>query len=353
MPVLLARWRSAGQDTTGSVRRLGTLLVTHGDVAALEALGERRDRLDGSLLYELGAAEPTKDAVLTRARERLLGELLDDHSTPGGCCQPRLCDHAARALARGWPQYYHFDFDALRPDRDGQLHGVRSAFRVRQGLRPLPSVVASLVPAPPGLHEVLARWRREDRAIARGRLLAELTSPSAVAPMLALHADPSLERSPERRLELQGAVSRLGATTLGFEPTEQVAALPAPVATALQALVGRPFDEAALAAALRQLFSEPTPLRTFALRASRATGEAGIRFTVEVEVGPPVAIAMVRRAEIVRAGRSSLLGSTGAGQLAAYQEDRDDEFAHALGQAAVLPGLPAIEALLHLQFVAR
>lgn len=349
LAVLVDRWRRAPVAAAWTARQVGILLARHGNAAAVAALGERRDLLDGAILYELGAASSADpQAPIASARRRLLADLLADQTTPGGIDQPRLCDHAARALQVGWPRQFDFAFDDLRPDRDRQLARLRATLARRPDAPPPAPVAQPLPEPPPGLDELLRRWRREDGAAARVRVLAGIDRTGALFALQSLRAEPQLERSPERCAELDGAITRLGAIVVDCRPATEVAELPPPVRAALPAMVGKPFDEAALAAVLRSLFTDPTPFRGFELRAQRATGDAGIAFDLAIEVAPAASMRGVRRSTYVRAGRTSLLGSTGAGRFEAYRDD--DEFAAALGKAAAMPGLPAIEAVLRLEF---
>ncbi|MBK8097053.1 MAG: hypothetical protein IPK26_08100 [Planctomycetes bacterium] len=349
---LVDHWRRAPAVDRWTGGRVGILLARHGNAAAIAALGERRDLLDGPILYELGAASVAEpDSPIAMARKQLLGALLDDVTTRGGIDQPRLCDHAARALHVGWPQHHDFAFDDLRPDRDRQLRLLRTSLARRADSPPPVPVLVPRPEPPPGLDELLRRWLREDGAAARARLLDGVDRLEALFAVQSLRADPQLERSPERLAELDGAITRIGAIVLHCQPAAEVARLPGSQRDAILAMVGKPLDEAALAALMRSLFTDPTTLRVFELRAQRATGDAGIAFDLAVEVAPAASMQVVRRSAYGRVGRAGLLGSTGAGRFPAYRDD--DEFAAALAKAASVPGLPAIEAVLRLEFASR
>ena len=45
----------------------------------------------------------------------------------GGTVDPRICDFAARALSRRWPDRYAFDFGASFEDRTARIAALRAS----------------------------------------------------------------------------------------------------------------------------------------------------------------------------------------------------------------------------------
>jgi hypothetical protein len=148
--------------------RLIELLGVCGDLKAMKALEDRLPRLPAHL-----RAEVAKDVVpwiqhrsippdVEALGERIAVSTLDDsHSDAKGTKEPiwgtRVCDAAAEALSKRWPQRYAFALFqmnkegggilAAKLERDAQIAVERNVWRVAHGLNALP--VPALPPSAP------------------------------------------------------------------------------------------------------------------------------------------------------------------------------------------------------------
>jgi len=123
---LAARWDA---DPTPPLARL----------LARSGLPFAPERLSVRARLELARSDPP---------EEILVQQLADDAFVGGEVEGlrrfvRVCDVAARALARRMPERYEFDDAAPEPVRDRRIASMRNRYRVGRGLEPVPE------PAPP------------------------------------------------------------------------------------------------------------------------------------------------------------------------------------------------------------
>ena len=160
------RWRSfprtGWDDDKEEADPLIVFLGTCGEPLAMQALADRFPALPvgvkskiveivtdtGVLRERVWRKETPLPPLVEALAEQLVAGALDDEavgygmSSTGGDFsyrEPRVCDFAAIALARRWPERYAFRWSATRVERDPQIARARNVWRLAHALEPRPA----------------------------------------------------------------------------------------------------------------------------------------------------------------------------------------------------------------------
>jgi hypothetical protein len=172
VPAMIAEWNQCDGATRSQYEYPDSLIafLSHcGDVAAMKALAARFSALPADekvkvlgwvtgtqRRYRSPQVEQTPiPAEAAAVAERLATSALEDPPTniAGRTLEgvtfmsPRVCDLAAYALAKAWPQRYAFTWAESPFSRDAQIIKLRNLWRHAHGLPPLPLPVRPSHPA--------------------------------------------------------------------------------------------------------------------------------------------------------------------------------------------------------------
>ena len=164
--------------------RLIEFLGRCGDLAAMKALASRLPQLTpdlrGVIVESMFPKEPPPKPIPAEVEalaEKIAVSALDDRAlafepwppelgNSGGIAPeaggPRVCDLAAAALARRWPERYPLKeapAASTRLERDAQYAAFRNTWRVAQGMQPLPVTARPSSPAARENANVIAEFR--------------------------------------------------------------------------------------------------------------------------------------------------------------------------------------------------
>jgi hypothetical protein len=219
------KWRDKpGSDSPledGNPAALVDFLEYCRDVRAMNALAERAGNVPIHVQFVILKAiigsqtwfrPKKKDAApippeLDAVAEKLAAKLLDDRVPQYGMrgswhgfsyVDPRVCDFAAVALARRWPDRYQFAWTTTRIERDEQIAKIRNTWRKSQGLEEVPPIARPPAPAAEADSNTISALRWKGGPPMKIGVLEEgkpLTATGLAAALMKLHSEIPKENS--------------------------------------------------------------------------------------------------------------------------------------------------------------